>query len=442
MPDNHQDLVQKYFRWNFNCHFWEGVAAVAAFTIFGVFTIMPGLIHEIAQRAPEIIPYENRLVTGLGIAFWGISPLMGFFFTGYFESKKERKYIFIKWGLIAKISFLSVTVATFFMTSIGYKGYLVVLYLSLIGYALVSGFMMPQWLDFIGRIIPVNKRGILFGGRDAIGKSIGIGILFLFPWLSRTITFPYNYCLIYTVVVILQLVSYVIFISFKEIPYTDQEIKPRPPLLQQFKNSFRIFKDDTRYRNLMIAVFIISFCTISTMSLYAMKAIRTLQFSGPDTARFTSYFGIITDIGYIISMPLFGLLADRWGYKKILYISYITLFITYMIVIQARSEPVFYLAAFLHGIMRGGNVLAAMNFPLEFAPETRRPSYLSLRFLFSMPFMVMPFIGGWIADRWGYDVVFMAASVFVVLGMLMYRFRVIDPRKEKPIFQSPLVRLR
>ena len=148
--DKHQELVQKYFKRNFFCYFTGGIFSVAGFTTLGLFTIMPGLIHEIVLRIPSIQPIENRLVTALGICFWGVSPLLGFFFTGYFESKTKRKHIIIKWSLIARITYLSISLATLFMYKLGYPFYLFILYISLLNNAFISGFMFEMHGQFAG----------------------------------------------------------------------------------------------------------------------------------------------------------------------------------------------------------------------------------------------------------------------------------------------------
>ena len=101
-----------------------------------------------------------------------------------------------------------------------------------------------------------------------------------------------------------------------------------------------------------------------------------------------------------------------------------------ILVLWGTGAWFFLLASMLAGITRAGRVLATINFQLEFAPETRRPTYVALAALFGFPIIVVPLIGGWIADRWGYDPVFLSSGVFILIGMAMFVAFVREPRNE------------
>jgi MFS family permease len=430
---NHLELVQKYFKHNFKCHFIEGIFALIGFTLLGANTILPGLIHEIAQRYPQILPFENRLATAVGICFWGFYMTIGFFFAGFFESMTERKPMFVRWNFLNRFNYLIIALATIFMLKIGYLHFLIIFYLALLVNSFIAGAFYPQWVDFIGRQIPSEKRGILFGGRDCIGTLLGILLISLFPLISRFFEFPYNYGILFSIASASLFLSMYIFSKFKEIPYSPEEIHPKVSFIQRLKRSSAIFREDKQYRTLLTALFFTSLVTIASVSLFTMKAFRTLELTGIKATQFASVLTICLTIGYAAGMPVCGIFADRFGYKRLAYLTFTLLLITFALIMNARTHMMFALSVLLGGFVQGGRVLLSLNFPMEFASEKNRPSYIGLKSLSILPFLIMPFIGGWIADRWNYNTVFIIGSIFAAITLLLYRFKVVDPRKEKEL---------
>jgi hypothetical protein len=45
------------------------------------------MIHEIAERYPPLVTWENRLATILATAIMGLSQTTGFLFAGHFETR-------------------------------------------------------------------------------------------------------------------------------------------------------------------------------------------------------------------------------------------------------------------------------------------------------------------------------------------------------------------
>lgn len=437
----HQQLVQRYLPRNFTCILLDGITAVGGFSALGLASIMPGMINEVAQRCPQIRPYENRIATALMVCFWGFSSVTAFLFGGQDEHRTHRKRAFIVMAFIARLAFPMIALTVFFMQRLGY-GLFVWLFLgSLTWWSVFNGVLVPQWFDYIGRLIPVNRRGVLFSLRDAVGTVLGIAIISFFPWLSRELAFPYNYGVLYAAGAVLLWVSFVTWLPLKEIPYEQHELKPRVPFARSLKKTLAIFVEDRAYRRLLIAMSVISLGALASLSLYTLKAINGLALSDMARARFVSLAGIVNISAYALALPACGLLGDRFGYKRIAYVTYSLLIVSYLIVTFASTHVLFLAAIGIAGAVQGGAVLVQTNFPLEFVPENRRPSYMRLKFLFSMPLLVMPFIGGWLADRFGYDIVFVLASVLVGSGVVLFAVTISDPRREAQLATQPPILL-
>ncbi|MBD3241277.1 MAG: MFS transporter [Chitinivibrionales bacterium] len=426
----HQQLVQRHLPRNFTCMLLDGITAVGGFSALGIASIMPGMIHEVALRCPQLKPYENRIATALMVCFFGLSSVSGFLLGGQDEHKTHRKRPFIVLAFTSRLSFPLLVLTVFFMERLGYQLFVWLFLGSLTWWALVNGVLMPQWFDYVGRLIPVNRRGILFGLRDALGTVLGIAVIAAFPWLSERYAFPYNYGVLYAMGAVLLWASFVTWLPLKEIPYRQDELKPCEPFLASLRKTLAIFKEDHAYRRLLIAMSVVSLGTLASLSLYTLKAINELAMTEIARARFVSLAGIVNISLYALALPVFGLLADRFGYKRIAFVSYSLLVLSFVVAVAAGTHNVFLVAIGVAGVVKGGAVLVNINFPLEFVPENRRPSYMRLKALFSMPVIVAPFVGGWLADRYGYNLVFVLPGVLVVVGLVLFGVTITDPRRE------------
>ncbi len=427
---NHQDLIKQHVPTNFGCFFFDGVTALAGFTALGASSLMPALVHEIALRNPALARWENRLATAVVVCFWGLSAITSFVSSGLFESRTHRKRLFLWLAALARISFPLIVIVTLFSTRMDYRWFVALLLVSLSWWGFANGVLMPQWYDYIGRLIPVHRRGILFGGRDCVGTLLGIGLLSFFPLITRRVAFPGNYALMFGVGTALLLLSFFSFVVLREVPYEPDELPPKRPWNVQIRSTLAIFRHDRAYRRLLLASAVLGLTAFASPSLYTLKAINVLGLADAEAAAFSSRVAIVTILGYAPFMPLFGALADRIGYKRVAVIAYAIKLLSYAVVITATSAHAFLAAVFLVGVLQGGVVLVAVNFALEFAPENRRPSYQSLRSLFSLPFIFMPLLGGWIADRVGYNTVFVVAGVILVAAVALFAATVQDPRRE------------
>jgi MFS family permease len=426
---NTQELVLRHLKRNFACHLFDGAFWAAGYAALGLFTIMPGLIHEIGLRYPAIKPFENRLATLTGICFFGISQFISFFVAGKYESRSVRLPAFLKSAIMQRTGILLIAAATLGMEYIGYQAYLFILFLSLACYGISSGFAGPLWIDFVGRLVPVNRRGILLGCRDTLGTLMSVGILSLFPFLGSRFAFPHNYGIMYTISMFFFFLSFGALCFFKEIPYSREDLKPRRPLKRQIKDNLSILRTDREFRNLIITLSFLSLAGLGNLSLITMRAMNTLQLAGASAVSFTGIIAMTISVANSLSILTFGFFGDRWGYKRIGYVCYSVLLGAYLVAIFAHSMPQFMAAVALTGIAGGGMTVFGVNFPLEFAPENSRPTYSALRSLCGAPFIILPFVGGWIADSFGSIVVFTAACVCIAVGIFALKIGVTDPRR-------------
>ncbi|MBI5723019.1 MAG: MFS transporter [Planctomycetes bacterium] len=433
MAEAYEQLRDRHFRHNFVCHLFDGIFALAAFSAIGVTTFLPCLVEDLTRRQPELEPYRNRLAALMTCCFFGLTQLSAFLFAGYFEGKIRRKHILIWATFIARLGYVVLLLATVYMFNLGFTAYLAVLYASLCWFAIFNGVTLTLWMDFIAQQIPDNRRGILFGLRDCFGNLLGAAIIASFPFLTKHLEFPHNYAVVMAAVCVLIFLSLAALGRMREVPYDGIEDSPSPPLLTQIVRSLQILRDDSRFAKLMIAILLLGLGGLASLPLYTLKAVKVLAMNEQQRADFFSLATILCTVSYAAAIPLAGMMGDRLGYKKAVSLMYPLLIASFIIAAAAGSLWIFCIAIVLAGIAQAGVLLTMLSFPLEFAPQDRRPSYMAVRCLFVLPQFLTPFLGGWLADKWGYTQVFVIAGICVAVGLAFMHLMVADPRLEKQV---------
>lgn len=98
--------------------------------------------------------------------------------------------------------------------------------------------------------------------------------------------------------------------------------------------------------------------------------------------------------------------------------------------VTSSDQPIhnLYLSVFLMvGAARTALMIASLNYLLDISPATERPTYVGLMNTVSAPMMLMPMLGGYLIDRYPFEVVFLIPLIAAVLTFML-TFRLAEPR--------------
>jgi len=133
-----------------------------------------------------------------------------------------------------------------------------------------------------------------------------------------------------------------------------------------------------------------------------------------------------------IANPLLGWLADRWNRRYILEAGAIAAGISSLLAWRATDASPFLVIFILTGIANTVSWGIGIAFTLSFGSDEERPTYVGLANTLVAPSAILaPLIGGFLADRAGYPVTFVAATVASLATAIILHFFVHDPRKGK-----------
>ncbi|HKT37812.1 MAG TPA: MFS transporter, partial [Ktedonobacterales bacterium] len=127
---------------------------------------------------------------------------------------------------------------------------------------------------------------------------------------------------------------------------------------------------------------------------------------------------------------LWGVLGDAHGHKLVLACGAACAGLAALLAIWAQGVVPYGLIFLLMGLNLAATFLAGLTFIAEFGPEVKRPTYSALSSVAFAPFAVgTPLLAGWLADLWGYQLVFILSALAGALTTLGFIFWVPDPRK-------------
>ncbi len=321
-----------------------------------------------------------------------------------------------------RLPFLGLALVAWFSPTMGKEVTLVLIYLCLIWQGLGGGFTANAWQNLIVRVFPLGSRATFFGGQFAAFNLLAsLGALIAGFILAR-IVFPTNYALCFFIASILMAISYV-FLGYTREPDRPEEsttLENHP-----FLKSIRLILDqDVSFRWFLISKMLAQFGLMAT-AFYTIYAVRH---HGMDLAT----AGLMTSVVFItqvVANPLAGWLSDHWQRKSVLEIGAVGLAISPILAWFAPNLGWFFGAMVISGFSTATFFTLGMAFTLEFGDEPRRPTYIGLANTLIAPVTILaPFIGGGLADSFGFESTFLVAAFAGLLTLVVLHFMVTDPR--------------
>src|SRR5690606_31546746 len=176
-----------------------------------------------------------------------------------------------------------------------------------------------------------------------------------------------------------------------------------------------ILKKEKNYRNFLIADALLVSALMAD-SFYAVNAIQ--KFSLPE-----SYAGIFTVVvmsSMIGGTIIFGFLADRYGHKLNLLIASSATAASSAIALISPSIEIYYVV-FIGSASTATLInMSRLAIVAELCSEEDRPTYISLTNVITAPFILSAIAGGWFANQFGYNIIFIAASLLALTSVFLY----------------------
>ncbi len=405
-------------RFNFAAGVIDGVGWPLGMAFFSTTTLLPDFLLRL---------HASYIQIGLLPALINLGYLLpGILVAGRISQMRYvRPYLF--WiGIIERIPLFLIAGLTYWIGAERSHLLIDAFYLLFAVHAIALGFNQPAYWSIVGKLIPANLRGRMFGAAGLLGGLLGIGVdpvTHLFLARARPGTLDgYADCFLLAAAIIL----------FSFLPFAWLRERPSDPVEyvdahrgRYFRDLQRVWRADRGFRRLIWAQ--LAFCGWSCAPPFFMAAALSRLHVGPElVAVYTTVNVVAMAFGNIA----WGFLADRRGNKHVMVAAGIATLLGTAIILVPIGPTGYEVVFALTALGAGGVGIAGYNIVLEFAPNEGEMSFYlaTMNSLTALARAGAPIIGGIMATRVGFGPVFALATGFAIAAL----FAVIampEPRK-------------
>ena len=276
------------------------------------------------------------------------------------------------------------------------------------------------YTDIIGKIIPQKRRGVFFGGRQALAGPLAVGAALLAQQVLAGMAYPANYALLFGLASLSLLVASLGFWLIREPPRGDADGKV--PSWREYGEQLSM---TARRLGTLIGVQFLTGFSLMVLPFYIVYARQEL--GAPQGA--IGWFMLAQVLGSVLANLVWARLVDEYGSRRMLATCAVTSMLTPLsAILLGRFGWIGLLpVSFLGGATFNGRAVGFSSALLELAPAAERPTYSALNTVLILPVAFLSLIAGVLLERWSYPTLFLIAASFIGMGALLTR-RLPDPK--------------
>jgi len=420
-------LSRKDIDKNFWMNALDGAFFMGAIAIVPQMTILPAYVAKFTSNE-----YIINLIPALAV-LGSMGPQL--FVASHTETLRFKKSRMLLTGWFQRLPWLVLAIASLFVFPGKPWIPLVLFFVIYMTYSVSGGFNMPVWSDIVAKVVPRDRRGRLFSWRNGLGAALGLAGSSIATVILTRLKFPLNYSALFAIFFVLTSVSLLFLYFIKEPPAV--EVKAKRKLSEYLKSLPAIIRKNPNYTRFILSSVLLALAGLSG-GLVAKYGIVTFDLGTKDWV-----FGRISFLSVlvqILTIFLFGRLGDRKGHKINLMIGSAVMVVAMAdILFMPRRIEFFYLYYILQSLAMSAYAVSSFNILFEFCTEKDRPTYVSLRNTIIAPVnFLAPMAGAFLARNTGYTALFSVALGLYVLNLIYLGFKVHEPRKRSPSYDSTL----
>ncbi len=300
---------------------------------------------------------------------------------------------------------------------------------------IVSSFINPVWMSWMGDIVPEDQRGRYFGKRSEIIGLVGLISMLLAGFFLDL--FPKNevfigFAILFIIAIIARLFSGVLFARIYE---------PKLIIKKEFEFGFIDFIKKmwtTNFGRYTIYMMLIYLVVMIASPFFTVYLLRELKFS------YTIYtiINVFSALASLFSMPLWGKIADRFGNVKVMRLTGLLIPLVPILFIFSPNQYYLMVIQTYSGFVWAGFGLSSGNFVFDAVGREKRAVCVSyLNILSGVGIFIGASIGGYLATN--LDIGFMNIFLFIFLVSAILRFGVSASmlpliKEERKVDEKPL----
>ena len=410
--------VRQHFRWNFSVNLLDITFITLAFSLISRETIMPLLISNLT---------DSKLAIGLAPAIFSISFYLPQLFAANHAERLRRKlpFVMLIGGVLERLPYFFAGFAVYFFAVSAPMLTLLTVYLVIGLGAFGAGVATPAWFTMIGKVLPVNRRGIFFGVSDGVGTLMGIIGAYFVGLILDDVAYPQNFATLFLAAALFMGISW-IGLSLNREPES-AVVKEHIPLQRYFRRLPGILRGNHNFRRFLLSYSVGRLSLMGT-SFFIVFGNERFDLTGADVGALTA---VLLGSQAVMQLAL-GWLGDRRGHKLNLTLFAFAAALAALLASQAADIIGLMPAIALLGTALAADRISHLNIVLEFALPEDQPTYIGLTNTLLAPVVFLaPIIGGWAAGI-GFDWLFALMVACGAAGGALMLLWVKEPRHIAP----------
>ncbi|HJZ49960.1 MAG TPA: MFS transporter [Roseiflexaceae bacterium] len=413
-PESADRLLKRYARRNFWLNILDGVAFVFAISMVSRYTVLPLFVSRLSSERwlQGLIPTLTQVGAVLPALF--MAPLTA--------SLARRKPLILTVTIGERLPFLLLGLLLLFWPGLPASSMLAIFFVLYAIYSFSGGFVSIAWQDFIARIIPERRWGTFFGLQFGLGGVLGVAGAGVASLILATQPFPQSVGMLALIGFGAMILSYIFLASTVEPP---QKPAPRQPMLAFLSGIGPLLRRDHGFRRYLFSRAGVSLGLVGH-SFVTAAALERFQLSDAEIGVFTTVLLAAQALSHIGS----GALADRWGHKQVLELATAIGLLALLLAVVAPSAAWFFPIFALVGIAQAGYQLSGFTIIFAFSTPAERPTYIGVANAALAPIAAFgPLLAGLLAERAGYNTLFLTLMTIGLAGLIGLHWRVPTPAR-------------
>ena len=401
-------------RFNYFACFIDAVGFPFGSCFFSPVTILPAFIKKMSANSVWI-----GLTNAIHSSFFFLPQLLA---ASWIERMPIKRGYVLTLALIERFAILVLVpqILLFGRTSPNLS--LTLFSLTFAIFMLSMGFNGPAYFDLVAKVIPVTRRGTMYGMAGAIG-----GLLSIFgAWMAKVLLARYEFPINFSLCFLLGFI--ILTITVLPLGFIDEP--PSPPsqpkrLRRYFWDAISILKEDWNFRYYIYSqIFLSAFgVVLGFLTAYTIDKMIATESDVP-------VFTAALMIGRTMGQPFWGYVADKRGNRLVILVNTKLACLMILWVVTADSITIFYGIFALIGFLHSGIDIPSFNMTMEFSQVGNLPTYTALRSSAVAPFRaVLPLLSGLIIEtnKDRYTHVFLICILLLLLSCYSL-WKVKEPR--------------
>ena len=413
-PESAETLLKRYAKRNFWLNILDGMAFIFGISMVSRYTVLPLFVSRLSSE---------RWLQGLIPALTQVGSLLpALFMAPLTASLPRRKPLILLVTIGERLPWLVLGLVLLFWSNLPAATLLAIFFTLYAIYMFSGGFVSIAWQDFISRVIPERRWGMFFGLQFGLGDALGVAGATLAGFILSTQPFPQSVGILALICFGAMIPSYLFLAATVEPP---QQPKPRQPMLAFLRGVGPLLRRDHGFRRYLVCRSAISLGLVGH-SFVTAAALERFRLTDAEIGVFTAVLLAAQAISRISS----GALADRWGHKQVLELATVIGLLALLLAVVAPSAVWFFPIFVLVGIAQAGYQLSGYTMIFSFSTPADRPTYIGVSNTALAPLAALgPLLAGALAERAGYNVLFLVLLAIGLAGVLGLHWRVPTPAR-------------